>query len=251
MYDPMTPDGDEVRRVIVNADDLGLSPGVNEGIVRAHRDGVVTSASLMVLRPAAAAALELVDRHPDLSVGLHLDLVEHQVRGGRWERTVARVDLEDRSAVEIEVQSQIRRFEELAGRAPTHLDSHQHSHLDPTAAPLIIRIAEERGIPLRGVTIPYRGDFYGQYGAGVPFPAGISPAAFVAAAVGSEAPLVEVACHPAAVIDIDDTYAQERVTELTVLCDISVALAIEMSGVELVNRSGRTRSRASGGPSAR
>src|SRR5690349_482814 len=72
------------RYLIVNADDLGQSPGVNRGIFQAHRDGIVTSASLMVRWPAAGEAAAYARAHPDLSVGLHLDLGEWEFRGGAW-----------------------------------------------------------------------------------------------------------------------------------------------------------------------
>ena len=59
------------RRLIVNADDFGLSPSVNEAVVRAHRDGILTSASLMVNAPGFAEAVELARANPRLGVGLH------------------------------------------------------------------------------------------------------------------------------------------------------------------------------------
>src|SRR5687767_10207836 len=62
------------RYLIVNADDFGLSPGVNAGIVAAHENGIVTSASLMVRKLAAAEAADYGRRHPKFSVGLHVDL---------------------------------------------------------------------------------------------------------------------------------------------------------------------------------
>jgi len=64
----MTP-----RRLIVNADDFGLRAGVNRGIIEAHKNGIVTSASLMVNRPYAAEAADYARGHPKLSVGLHFD----------------------------------------------------------------------------------------------------------------------------------------------------------------------------------
>ena len=64
------------RILIVNADDLGLSGGVNRGIARAHDEGIVTSASAMVRRDAIEEAAELARSRPALSVGLHVDLSE-------------------------------------------------------------------------------------------------------------------------------------------------------------------------------
>ena len=60
-----------MKRLIVNADDFGLSPEVNAGILRAHRDGILCSASLMVAEPAARAAAEMARDNPALDVGLH------------------------------------------------------------------------------------------------------------------------------------------------------------------------------------
>ena len=63
----------EPRRLIVNADDFGRSPGVNRGIVEAHRHGIVSSATLMANLPWSAAAASLADSVPSLGVGLHLN----------------------------------------------------------------------------------------------------------------------------------------------------------------------------------
>ncbi len=65
-----------MKRVILTADDFGLSEAVNEAVERAHRDGVLTSASLMVAGPAAADAVRRARRLPALRVGLHLVVVE-------------------------------------------------------------------------------------------------------------------------------------------------------------------------------
>ena len=72
------------RYLIVNADDFGLSEGVNRGIIRAHEQGILTSASLMVRWPAAAEAARYAAQHPRLSVGLHLDLAEWVYRDDQW-----------------------------------------------------------------------------------------------------------------------------------------------------------------------
>ena len=87
------------RVLIVNADDLGLSPGVNAGIIEAHLRGIVTSASLMVRQPAAREAARLARAHPGLSVGLHLDLCEWQYRDGVWQLEYEVVALQDEVAV--------------------------------------------------------------------------------------------------------------------------------------------------------
>src|SRR4029077_1803827 len=73
-----------VIRLVVNADALALTLGINDGIARAHRDGIVTSASLMVRQPAAEAAAELVHDLPNLGIGLHADLAEWVAQSSGW-----------------------------------------------------------------------------------------------------------------------------------------------------------------------
>src|SRR3954452_16947488 len=72
------------KHLIVNADDLGLSDGVNRGIFCAHENGIVTSASLMVRQPAAKEATRSARRFPDLGIGLHFDLGELYRDGEAW-----------------------------------------------------------------------------------------------------------------------------------------------------------------------
>jgi predicted glycoside hydrolase/deacetylase ChbG (UPF0249 family) len=72
------------RRLIVNADDFGLCHGVNRGIIETFERGILTSASLMVRYPAAAEAAAYARLHPELSVGMHLDLGEWVFKEGEW-----------------------------------------------------------------------------------------------------------------------------------------------------------------------
>src|SRR5437762_1183195 len=117
------------RFLIVNADDFGLSAGVNRGIIEAHERGIVTSASLMVRWPAVAAAAAYAREHPALGVGLHLDLGEWEYSNGDWVARYEVVPLDDAAAVAAEAGRQLAAFRGLMGRDPDHLDSHQHVHL--------------------------------------------------------------------------------------------------------------------------
>src|SRR3954453_7772980 len=83
------------RCVIINADDFGRSAAINRGIIEAHENGILTSASLMVCYPAAAAAADYARDHQGFSVGLHLDLYEWRYRNDQWEPVYQRVDTED------------------------------------------------------------------------------------------------------------------------------------------------------------
>ncbi len=164
------------RILVVNADDFGLSSGVNRGVVRAHDEGIVTSTSAMVRRDAIEEAVELARERPTLSVGLHVDLSEWVYRDGEWVPLYEVVIAEDEAAVEAEVAAQLASFVSVFGRQPTHLDSHQHRHLDDPVRSVVVEAGRRLGVPVRSCTpgIEYRGDFYGQSGRGDPVPAAIT-----------------------------------------------------------------------------
>jgi predicted glycoside hydrolase/deacetylase ChbG (UPF0249 family) len=221
------------RLLIVNADDLGLSPGVTAGIVEAHERGIVTSASLMVHAPAAEQALVAVSAHPGLAVGLHLDIGEWEYEAGEWRPTYERCPPDDGTAVEAECQGQLAAFRELAGRDPTHLDSHQHTHMSEPMASIAARLAAELEVPLRARGIRYEGGFYGQTGKGEPYPAGIEPAHLVELIESLPPGWTELGCHPGLGTDMKSSYAAEREAEVRALCDPVVRAALARAEVEL------------------
>ena len=227
----MTP----ARFLIVNADDFGLSPGVNRGIALAHERGVVTSASLMVLRPPARDAAGYARDHPALGLGLHLELGEWAFRDGRWWLTSQVVSLDDAVAVAAEVDRQVDRFFRLTGRPPSHIDSHQHAHRAATIRPAATAAAGALGVPLRlfDPRVRYLGDFYGQSPEGYPCPDAIRAgrlADLVAALPGG---WTELACHPGLGRDTGSAYDAERETEAETLCDTSVRSRLAELGVAL------------------
>src|SRR3954468_18395984 len=116
----------KARRLIVTADDFGLTEGVNRGTIEAHEHGIVTSASLMVRGAAAAHAAQSARSHPAISVGLHFDAAEWRYRDGRWQLAYQVIDVKDPRQLRGELERQLETFERLMGRTPTHLDSHQH-----------------------------------------------------------------------------------------------------------------------------
>jgi hypothetical protein len=151
-----------VKWLIVNADDLGLSPGVNEGIIAAHQGGIVTSASLMINLPAAAQAAALAKENPQLGVGLHLNL-----SAGRPLTPCQRLcaahgsflpfphllrRLAFSSAAQRQARAELEAQVERAvawGLAISHLDSHHHIHLFPPLLEWVARLAQALGLPLR------------------------------------------------------------------------------------------------------
>ena len=225
------------RMLVVNADDFGRSPGINRGILRAHVDGIVTSASLMVRYPEGAeSAAAAAGSHPDLGVGLHLDLAEWEYGAGGWRCRYEVVPTDDPVAVRRELDAQLTRFRELLGVDPTHIDSHQHVHRDQPVRSAVARAGGELGIPVRHLSpARYCGAFYGQGRRGTPLPEGITPIALAGLIRDISPGVTELACHPAETIDIETDYAAERLVELRVLCDPCVRAAIRDAGVVLRN----------------
>ena len=153
-----------VRNLIVNADDLAWTEGVNRGIAQAHRYGIVTSATILANGAAFAAAVELVKATPSLAVGVHLNLSDGkpvsppetvpsivndrgEFKGGPEALLlrVARRNLRIKE-VEMEWESQIRKVVN-AGIQPTHLDGHKHVHMLPGMFEIVLRLAKRNAIP--------------------------------------------------------------------------------------------------------
>lgn len=225
-----------MRRLVVNADDLGLTRGVNAGILHAARHGIVTSASLMVRGAAAVEAGLAVRALPGLSVGLHVDLAEWVHDGTQWRPLYEVVDTDDGAAVALELDRQVARFVELVGRPPSHLDSHQHVHRSDPVRSLVLAAGARLGVPVRqeGGAPAYRGDFYGQTGKGEPYRDAISVAALCEVVATLPEGTTELGCHPGWSDHLVSVYALEREVEARVLCAPEVLAAVTAAGVELV-----------------
>jgi chitin disaccharide deacetylase len=151
------------RRAIINGDDFGFSHGVNQGIIRAHQQGILTSCSLMVTGDAAEEAIALAKTHPHLAVGLHLVLVcgrsvlppkqiPHLVdsqgnfpnssllAGLRYQfHPVAREELRQ------EIRAQLTKFQ-ASGLPLSHVDGHLHLHIHPVILQILVELAPEFNI---------------------------------------------------------------------------------------------------------
>ena len=223
------------RSLIVNADDFGLSEGTNRGIIEAHERGIVTSASLMVRQPAVASAVDFAKSHPALAVGLHLDLGEWEWRDGDWFQMYHVVPTDDAAAVADEIEHQLGIFRELMGRAPTHLDSHQHVHQHEPVRSAAIAVAARLGVPLRGISgnIAYCGNFYGHGAKGSPFPEGISVENLIGIFRTLPDGTTELCCHPGREESLRSCYRAERLTEVDTLCDPRIRRALEHERISL------------------
>jgi hopanoid biosynthesis associated protein HpnK len=158
-----------MQRVIINADDFGLSPGVNRGILAAFRHGVLTSTTMLVNLRSFDDAVELARQNPDLPIGIHLSLLwgppvsaassvpSLVERDGYFPRSLtvlARryfLGLLNVDHVRREFRAQVERFRR-AGLNPTHVDSHKHVHCLPGVLDALAEVVAEHGI--RSVRFP-------------------------------------------------------------------------------------------------
>ena|SRR5215472_6527381 len=223
------------RYVIVNADDFGQSPGINRGVIRAHEQGIVTSASLMVRWPPAEQAAAYAREHPALSVGLHVDLSEWAYRDGAWVPLYQVVPADDSQAVRDELSRQLAEFRRLTGTDPTHIDSHQHVHRDEPTRSVLLDLARRMDIPLRHCSpdVNYCGEFYGQTAEGAPLSGRVTTDALIRILAALPAGVTELGCHPGFGEDLDTMYLNEREPEVQVLCDPRVQTALADLGIEL------------------
>ena len=154
------------RLLVVNADDFGLTDGVSRAVVRGHREGVVTSTSILAVARSFDLAASLVRDAPTLGLGAHLALVGEDPpllsarevptlvdRSGAfplsWRTVVRRLALRriDPDDVRREFSAQLDRIAGI-GVPVTHIDSHQHLHLWPSVGRIVVDLAVERGIPV-------------------------------------------------------------------------------------------------------
>lgn len=244
------------RRLIVNADDFGMTAGVSRGIARAHRAGIVTSATAMVHLPAFEQALASVEGMSGLGLGLHLtftwgspvagvgrvpSLLEED---GRFPRDKARLAARARpEELRIESDAQFARFVKAIGRPPTHLDSHHHAHTLSPVTEAVLDLAAEHGLPIRsqdeamrrlarsrGLATPdaFLGD------------AGEEPYWTVERLLDAIRSLpegtTEIMCHPG-YFDAElahSRYGRQREGELAALTDPALREALHTAGVALV-----------------
>lgn len=162
-----------MRRLIITADDFGLCPEVNQAVIEAHFNGILTCASLMVAGSAADQAARLARKHPSLKVGLHLVLVDGAAvlppkeipdlvdsdgcfsnrlvaSGIRWYFS-ARI----REQIAKECEAQIRKFKDM-GLEMDHLNSHAHQHIHPAICDIALTLVRKYRIPAVRLPRPQR-----------------------------------------------------------------------------------------------
>jgi len=152
------------KLLIVNADDYGRAPGVSRGILAAHREGIVTSTTVMVNQPGVEEQLAEALACPGLGVGLHLvytawrpvlppeqvpDLVDDNGLFLEQHDVWARAEQIPLDQLQAELTAQLERFVDLAGRLPDHLDCHHFVHLYPPFFQVYADLAARFHLPLR------------------------------------------------------------------------------------------------------
>jgi len=136
-----------MKKLIVNADDFGYNPRINQGVIAAFKNGVVTSASIIPTRDGLDDAVALAKENPKLSVGVHLDLDEMFTVDHGTGRVAGVKGTYSRDAVETEVARQI---EMLLSRdiRPDHLSSHHHAHMVRDVFHVVVPLMITYGIPV-------------------------------------------------------------------------------------------------------
>ena len=225
----MNPPGDPTRCLIVNADDFGQSAGINRGIIQCHREGVLTSTSLMVTGAALAEAVALSRDNPRLAIGLHFDV---------WGEDEREFDTTDIAATHDEFRRQLDRFHGVMGRPPTHIDSHRHAHREAHLWRHFVEWTRPLGVAVRGDgRVKFVGGFYGQWEWKVTDLSHVS-VEFLQQMLRNETPpgVTEFSCHPGYIDeDYRGVYRHEREAEIATLTDPRVRATIEQEGIRLIS----------------
>lgn len=243
-----------MRWLIVNADDFGLSVGVNKGIIRAYRRGIVTSTTMLVNMPAWAHARDLALATPGLAVGLHFNLVSGdplsppgQVASlvnsrGEFAGDIDLLAQANPSHVARELAAQLGRLQ-AAGIHVTHIDSHHQVHSLPNILPVVLQIASRCGLAVRRVAGQQR-----HFSRAKALTTGVLLEQFRDQGANrlnlhrlltsTKARTVEIRCHPG-LMDRDlerrSGYTWPRERELAVICSFEREQFAQIYGYKLVN----------------
>ena len=241
-----------VKKLIINADDFGATEGVTKGIIDCHKDGVLTSTTLLVNAPYAQMALDEAKKYPNLGVGIHLALTfgrplvtgkkSFTDENGNFIKHTDYPNYQINANPEelyIEWKAQMERFIELAGKLPTHIDSHHHVHINPNHQGVVARLAQEYDLPVRtsaGFWDAYEhphfiGDFFGDN----------LTVATITEPLKQNVEIMEIMCHPA-YLDQEtydtSSYNLPRIKEMEILRSAELRDFIQANGIELITFAG-------------
>ena len=238
-------------KVIFNADDFGLTPGVNQGIVQSHLKGVVKSTTMLVGMAAEKDAIALAKELPSLKVGLHLRFTlglsmtghpsfsNQQGEFYAYEQFWNQPSYSEQAIYE-ECVAQVEAFL-MSGLRLSHLDSHHHIHTHPSFLSVVTEVAAKYQVPLRGQTqqglrYKFSEEFYDQ---GVKLDTLITHLT----ELKSNYDVVEIMCHPAIVDQAlvkGSGYTRQREEELSILTDDKLAVMLSRHSIEVTDYSALT-----------
>ncbi|MBO1580209.1 chitin disaccharide deacetylase [Bacillus sp. XF8] len=229
-------------RLIVNADDFGLTEGTNYGIIEGHVKGIVNSTTMMMNMPGTEHAVLLAKEYKSLGVGVHLVLTAGKPLltdvpslvskdGFFHKQSTVREGNINPTDVEREWTAQIEKFLS-SGLTPTHLDSHHHVHSLPILHDVLERLAEKYNVPIRRceqerAVRPFSDVFYSDF-----YSDGVQEDYFVKLKERvQDGKTVEVMAHPA-YIDPElvkrSSYVMDRVKELRILTESDLPEGMEL-----------------------
>lgn len=204
----------QMRSLIVNADDFGYSLGVNQGIIKAHTDGIVTSTSVMIDSMGAHEASRL-SQYSALSVGLHFVVS----------------DFED---VTSELERQHKKFISIVGSPPDHLNSHKIYTEDPRVYKELAAFAQHMQIPLRRFNpAKFIDSYFGPHAGG-----DVSAASLKRAIDQATDEFNEIMCHVGycdEYLRAHSSYSEMREKELAAICDPSIKAYLKQNDIQLAN----------------
>lgn len=244
-------------KFIINADDLGLSHGVNQGILQAYQQGVVNSSSLMTNMPGFDAAIRMIKKHKLQNVGLHVNLTEGKsILTTHNSITTQHQDFySDFSTLkqinQVEVYNEIvAQYQKAlsAGICINHVDSHYHLHMNYSFQKAFIKFSNTYTLPLRKInyytkylnieslypsslnsfvgTYLHR-NYYTPYFTSDFFGDKVTKEHLMTLVDKYKGKAVEIMCHPGYVDEANGSYNQKREEELKLLCDPDIVALVK------------------------
>lgn len=228
-------------KLIINADDYGYTWGVSEGIIYGHRNGIITSTTVLTNCDINDKLINEALACPELGLGVHLTLTLGKsitknktlsdADGIFYSRKEISFESLDLKEVEDELRAQIEQFITLFHKLPDHLDSHHSIHDQPLILPITQKLMAEYQLPCRRLSsATYVGEFYEKTA---------NTADFISIlAKYKDHDCIEIMTHPA-FCDSDlcklSSYNTPRLKELNVLTNIDIINYIKENNIELVN----------------
>lgn len=234
-----------VKKLIINADDFGLCDGVSLGILKAYRDGILTSTTCMMNMPKIEKYLNMAKDYPNLDLGVHLNITvgpsltknSFTDENGYFQSRDCYQDkkpIVNSDELYIEWKAQIDKFIAITGHKPSHLDSHHHVHLLPSNIEIALKLAQKYDLPIRQDSylqkdyefVKFSEDFYNE----------TVSLETLKNICYYQYEIFEIMCHPA-YVDWDlyqhSSYHLKRTKELELLCSDEVKNL--MSHFQLIN----------------